>query len=129
MATFKPVVRKQTRQLPQRVLRSPGRALPPRGLLAPEAFQQALRIERRRTERSGRAFALILISDTDFRANPTAESAESVAAALGTCIRETDVLGWYERHISIGFLMTEIGEHPFATVEVIVHKLSDALQN
>lgn len=87
------------------------------------AFVEMLRLERRRTERSGQAFALVLVSCDGFDQEQRAAIAEVSAQALSRCIRETDVLGWYEERRVLGLLMMDIGASPEASIEVIVEKI------
>ncbi|MEO8737584.1 MAG: sugar transferase [Edaphobacter sp.] len=88
-----------------------------------------LRFERRRTERSGKQLLLVLISSEHFRGKSGCALIDSVVATLAARIRETDVLGWYERDKTIGILMTEIGDADAATVEIIMSKISHAIEN
>ena len=92
-------------------------------------FVQMLRLERRRTERSGKQFMLVLISGEEFRAESGATLLNNVVATISSCTRETDHLGWYERDTTLGLLMTEIGDADTATINVIVQKISLAVQN
>jgi len=92
-------------------------------------FVQMLRLERRRTERSGKQFMLVLISGEEFRAESGTILLNNMVATISSCTRETDFLGWYERDTTLGLLMTEIGLADAATINIIVQKLSCALQN
>jgi len=92
-------------------------------------FVQMLRLERRRTERSGKQFMLVLISGEEFRAESGVTLLNNVVAAISSCTRETDFLGWYERDTTLGLLMTEISQANTATINIIVQKLSLAVQN
>jgi lipopolysaccharide/colanic/teichoic acid biosynthesis glycosyltransferase len=128
MATFKPAIQKQLKRVSplQRWVGGGPRA---KQTPAPQdAFLEALRLERRRTERSGRPFMLVLLSGEDLQPGGSGELAMSLGTALSPCIRETDVLGWYSQDTSLGLLMTEIGDASVETIEVIVLKLSAALQ-
>ncbi len=135
MATYKPALRKRTKKTSLRFApssptqRTTGVPRAKQLPLAEEAFLEVLRLERRRTERSGRPFVLALISGADLQAEGGHQLAESLVAALSTCIRETDVLGWYTQDASLGLLMTEIGETPAGTVEAILGKISVVLQS
>lgn len=71
---------------------------------------------------------LVLLSGEDLQPGGSGELAMSLGTALSPCIRETDVLGWYSQDTSLGLLMTEIGDASVETIEVIVLKLSAALQ-
>ena len=128
MATFKLMPNKQEKKasLPIRKgLISPPIAVK---LVSQEAFQEILRLERRRTERSGRPFLLVLISGEELQGNAKGEHWGNISKAIASCIRETDVFGWYEQHGTLGVMMTEIGESPMAAVETIVRKISIGLE-
>jgi lipopolysaccharide/colanic/teichoic acid biosynthesis glycosyltransferase len=128
MATFKPALAKQKQKSAKTSrLESPTKHSSP-VLLQESVFLQLLRLERRRTERSGRPFMLVLICCEDFRFEPGIELARDVVGALSSCTRETDVLGWYEEHKALGLIMTEIRETSTATVEAILQKISVLLQ-
>jgi lipopolysaccharide/colanic/teichoic acid biosynthesis glycosyltransferase len=88
-----------------------------------------LRLERRRTERSGKQFMLVLISGEEFRAESGTTLLNNVVTTISSCTRETDFLGWYEHDATLGLLMTEIGQADAATVNIIVQKLSLAIQS
>jgi lipopolysaccharide/colanic/teichoic acid biosynthesis glycosyltransferase len=88
-----------------------------------------LRLERRRTERSGKQFMLVLISSEDFLAETGGMLINDVVAAISSSTRETDILGWYEQGVRLGLLMTEIGQADAATIKTIIQKISLAVQN
>jgi lipopolysaccharide/colanic/teichoic acid biosynthesis glycosyltransferase len=92
------------------------------------AFVQMLRFERRRTERSGKQFMLVLLSSKEFSSREGNRLINTIAATICSKTRETDVLGWYERNLSLGLLMTEIGVADAATVETVSQKITDALR-
>ena len=71
--------------------------------LSEEAFRQMVVVERKRTERSGRPFLLMLLTAGN------QEDLSKARAALGTTLsallkstRQTDVIGWYKNHATIG---------------------------
>jgi lipopolysaccharide/colanic/teichoic acid biosynthesis glycosyltransferase len=97
-------------------------------IIQESTFIQMLRLERRRSERSGKQFMLVLVSGEELRAD-SGSTLNNVVAAISSCTRETDFLGWYERDVTLGLLMTEIGEASDATIETIVQKLSLAVQH
>jgi lipopolysaccharide/colanic/teichoic acid biosynthesis glycosyltransferase len=97
-------------------------------LVQEAAFVQMLRFERRRTERSGKQFMLVLISGENFQTDLGGILIQNVVAAISSTTRETDVLGWYERDITLGLLMTEIGQAHPATIDTIIQKISFAVQ-
>jgi lipopolysaccharide/colanic/teichoic acid biosynthesis glycosyltransferase len=98
-------------------------------LISEPAFIRMLRLERRRTERSGRAFMFVLISCEDFRAKERGILLDRVIAALSGATRETDILGWYESGITLGILMTEIGEPNPITVDIITQRIRRTVQS
>jgi exopolysaccharide biosynthesis polyprenyl glycosylphosphotransferase len=90
-------------------------------------FVRMLRVERNRTERSGKPFMLMLLSGNEglFQSS---DVLSDVVSAVANSTRETDTLGWYETGVKIGILFTELGEIDRATIEKIVEKVSSALQ-
>jgi lipopolysaccharide/colanic/teichoic acid biosynthesis glycosyltransferase len=98
-------------------------------LISEPAFIRMLRLERRRTERSGRAFMYVLMSCEAFRSKGASILLDRVTAALASATRETDILGWYESGITLGLLMTEIGKPDSSTVDIITQKVRRAIQN
>jgi lipopolysaccharide/colanic/teichoic acid biosynthesis glycosyltransferase len=98
-------------------------------LIQEAAFVQMLRFERRRTERSGKQFMLVLISGQDFHGESSGKLIRNLASAISSITRETDVLGWYESGVTLGLLMTEIGEPNPTTVDIITQKVRRAVQN
>jgi lipopolysaccharide/colanic/teichoic acid biosynthesis glycosyltransferase/GGDEF domain-containing protein len=74
-----------------------------------QAFMRVLSLERRRTERSGRRFVLMLLeSATLVRSAGTEHQLAGVMEALSRSIRETDIVGRYDKD-SVGIIFTEIG--------------------
>jgi lipopolysaccharide/colanic/teichoic acid biosynthesis glycosyltransferase len=97
-------------------------------LIQEAVFVQMLRVERRRTERSGKQFMLVLISGDDFQTELGGLLIQNVVGAISSNTRETDVLGWYEQNVTLGLLMTEIGQTDSATIDTIIQKISLAVQ-
>ena len=73
-------------------------------------FHNDLRLERKRTARSGRPFLLMTI---DIRCLNGIENKEKIINQLKSRIhgltRETDIKGWYSDHTVIGIIFTEVG--------------------
>jgi lipopolysaccharide/colanic/teichoic acid biosynthesis glycosyltransferase len=97
-------------------------------MISEREFVQMIRLERRRSERSGKPFVLILIDGCDFLQGTGDREVRVMAAAISGCTRETDVIGWYEQGVTVGLLFTEIGQADHATVTAIIQKTSAALQ-
>lgn len=89
-------------------------------------FVRMLRVERNRTERSGKPFMLMLLSsETLFQESGVLGD---IVGAVASSTRETDTLGWYDTGASLGILFTEIGTTDRGTIEKIVAKVSGALE-
>ena len=78
-----------------------------------EVFQEALRLERKRSERSGRPFLLMLI---DIKKSIQSKSGKiafrkMVSQLIKTHSRETDIKGWHTHKSVIGIIFTETGDH------------------
>ena len=80
-----------------------------RKILDEESFQQAIMLERKRTERSKRAFLLVLV---DIGKHPAGDDYGEVLGkilpALEAWTRETDVAGWYKHNLVAGVIFTEL---------------------
>ena len=81
-------------------------------ILREEFFTYLIALERKRSDRSGKPFMLILLdigrlSGSDVQA-PNG-SIKKVLAALGGSVRETDTIGWYQGKNQLGVLFTEFG--------------------
>ena len=76
------------------------------GMLPNELFIRLLCLERKRTERSGRRFVLMLLNAGNLL--KSANVLDKLIGALARSTRDTDLRGWYEDGI-IGVIFTEIG--------------------
>lgn len=74
-----------------------------------EAFRYFLGIERRRADLSGRPFLLLLIDmkQSTPEGRLDGRTARKVFAALGSCLRETDFVGWYRQGRVAGGVLTQ----------------------
>jgi lipopolysaccharide/colanic/teichoic acid biosynthesis glycosyltransferase len=111
---------------PEKVLDGDFNSLLDNPVISEATFVRMLRLERRRTERSGRQFMLVLISCEDF--NSDGGLLDHSVAALSSVTRETDILGWYQTGTTLGLLMTELGETNSMTTETIAKKLVMVVQ-
>ncbi len=94
-----------------------------------ETFREILTRERRRAERSGNPFVLILV---DARSNQTLAEAVvlKVLPVLRASIRETDTLGWYRTGSVMGAIFTEIGEgDPLKSAGIVRDKVVKTLKD
>ncbi len=71
-------------------------------------FLRLLTMERRRAERSGRSFLLIVLDGAQMFAESRTAMAR-VTKALCACIRETDLIGWHRQDAAVGIILTELG--------------------
>jgi lipopolysaccharide/colanic/teichoic acid biosynthesis glycosyltransferase len=69
-------------------------------------FHSALTLERKRAERSGQSFALMLLDGTQFPG--AAGDSKRIPLFLVTLTRDTDVVGWYGGGSVLGLIFTEI---------------------
>ena len=98
-------------------------------LISEESFLHYLQLEQRRTERTGRSFLLILISGEGLDDETPNHASSGVIPSLSACIRETDVLGWYEKSLTLGLIMTEISDASSEVINAIMGKISAVLQD
>src|SRR5687767_12773037 len=79
-------------------------------LLPAEHFMKTLVLERKRTERSGRAFVLMIL-DTGRLLQKKGKNSYALAKLMAAleAVRDTDVKGWYRDGAAIGVIFTEIG--------------------
>ena len=77
------------------------------GMLPGELFMRMLCLERKRTERSGRRFVLMLLDPGRLLKAGSLHS-DKLMGALMQSMRDTDLRGWYEDGV-IGVIFTEVG--------------------
>ena len=79
-------------------------------ILSQEFFAHTLYVERKRTERSGRAFVLMLLESAKLlKSKGDAHALDKVLLALSRSSRDTDTRGWYREGSTIGVIYTELG--------------------
>jgi lipopolysaccharide/colanic/teichoic acid biosynthesis glycosyltransferase len=94
------------------------------GMLSQELFMKLLCLERKRTERSGRSFVLMLLDAGSLLKTSKAPVLANLQAAITQCTRDTDLMGWYKEGSVIGVIFTEVMN---ADGKSIVHALSSKL--
>jgi len=76
-----------------------------------ESFNRILALERKRSERSGRPFMLMLLS---LDRVPAGENGNDPRRRILSCLsaskRDIDVLGWYRSQSIVGIIFTELGK-------------------
>jgi exopolysaccharide biosynthesis polyprenyl glycosylphosphotransferase len=100
-------------------------------VLSEEAFLKILCLERKRTERSGRRFVLMLLaSEVLRRAGRDHEAMRKVLGPLVRSTRQTDITGWYQEGSVVGVIFTEIGESDGKRVaQALLGKATKALSD
>lgn len=100
-----------------------------RTILSEASFAGQLCSERKRAERSGRKFALMLVESRPSTSRSKDMSASvGVLQAISDSMRETDVVGWHLRGTIAGAILTEFGTAEIrAALESIRHRVSAIL--
>lgn len=97
-----------------------------RQILDEASFRQTIARERSRTDRSGQPFLLMLV---ELNGDPETQLLDSVQTALSCFVRETDVVGWYEKDAVIGILFTEVSsQNESATAPSLVVRVMEILR-
>jgi lipopolysaccharide/colanic/teichoic acid biosynthesis glycosyltransferase len=78
-----------------------------REVLNEEAFQRMIAIERKRTERSRKPFLLMLLDAGNPQGSEkNGRALNRIVPVLMSSTRETDVIGWYKGHATVGVMFT-----------------------
>lgn len=88
--------------------------------LAEDAFTSILRLERKRTERSGKPFLLMLLDVEEITGSHNTEPLLfEAASSLFAAAREVDIKGWYEHDRIMAIIFAEIsGVHEKVTRKI-----------
>ena len=111
----------------------PQAASAPRGsydAVSQELFARTLYLERKRSERSGRSFVLMLLESRNLlNARSDGQALREVLSVLSAATRETDITGWYEEGRTIGVIFTELGPQVDGgtVVKALLGKVTEAL--
>jgi lipopolysaccharide/colanic/teichoic acid biosynthesis glycosyltransferase len=99
------------------------------GFLSQELFNRTLYMERKRTERSGRSFVLMLLESTKLLHGGDEQTLGKVLLALAGTTRDTDVKGWYQEGSTVGVIFTELGADAEgrAVANALLSKVTQAL--
>jgi len=82
-----------------------------RRLLDEESFHELISIERKRAERSRKAFLLMLLDLGRLQAgeqNGNGRGLQKILRALSSSLRETDFTGWHTNHTALGIIFTDL---------------------
>jgi len=98
------------------------------GFTGESVFNRMLCLERKRSERTGDRFALMLLNVQALAENVDTRAIEKVGIALAQATRDTDLPGWYKSFSTIGVILTTLnGTSPDTVKSVILEKVSKAL--
>ncbi len=92
-------------------------------------FLHLLKVERKRSERSRRPFLLLLIDLSTIASEDNPHLIEKVRGIVGTCLRETDIGGWYVPGKVLGVVFTEVPNINRVVIEAILRKIRHRFQH
>jgi len=100
-------------------------------VLSEQMFYRAIGLERKRTERSGKPFLLMLVdAGSCTSSQKRSKLLFGILSPLVHCTRETDAVGWYEKDLVVGVLFTDIDTQGKASVvAVMLARMSEVLRN
>lgn len=101
-----------------------------RDVLGVETFRTLLTLERRRAQRSGQTFILMLLDGSMVDEKKRATGfAEKLVGAVSGAIRESDIIGWYEQGKVLGVIFTELNQiENLPVADVLEHKIQKAFK-
>ena len=79
--------------------------------LSESVFHSTLTVERRRTERSGKPFVLMLL-DANSENGSAAGILKHALQVIAATKRETDLIGWFKEKAILGVIFLEVSERP-----------------
>lgn len=98
------------------------------GVTAESEFLRLLRLERKRAERSGHRFVLMLLEVSSLvRYSKGRQLLDSVLSSLVACTRETDAKGWYQADSIFGVVFTDVESPSGIVLKALLSKVSDTL--
>jgi lipopolysaccharide/colanic/teichoic acid biosynthesis glycosyltransferase len=102
-----------------------------RGVLNEGAFHRMISLERKRTERSGKPFLLMLLDmGNSLRSDKNGKALDKILSTLSLSTRETDVTGWYRSNEVVGVMFTELGaDDRNAILSTMMTRVSETLRN
>lgn len=103
-------------------------AVPEREIAGEATFLQMLSLERKRSERSGKPFLLVLMESDEVLQGEIGERVvKQMHGGLFSAIRDIDVPGWYEEGRALGIIFTEMGEAQPEIIATIANRICEAL--
>jgi lipopolysaccharide/colanic/teichoic acid biosynthesis glycosyltransferase len=107
-----------------------GKSRADQNVLDEVSLHRMISLERKRTERSGKPFLLMLLDMKDGLASEkNGKTLHKVLAALAQNTRETDVMGWYRTDGVVGVMFTELNlDDRDLLLSTIMNKSSESLR-
>jgi lipopolysaccharide/colanic/teichoic acid biosynthesis glycosyltransferase len=101
-----------------------------REVLNEGTFKRMIAVERKRTERSGEPFLLMLLEAGILQSLDKNEKAlNNILSVLPSSIRDTDIIGWYKDRTTVGVMFTGLAHKDKSSIlSVILAKVSATLQ-
>jgi len=101
------------------------------GVLGEELFHRMIALERKRTERSGKPFLLVLLDGGNcLPSDRNGKILNNILSALSLATRETDVTGWYKNHSIVGVMFTDISaEDRESILGTMMSRVSETLRH
>ena len=101
------------------------------GVLDEKSFRQMIAVERKRTERSGQPFLLMLLDAGNcLPSDSNGKVLGQILGALSLATREIDVTGWYKTHSVVGVMFTEIGVDDRGSIlGTVMSRVSETLRH
>lgn len=101
-----------------------------RQVLDEDLFRRMLSLERKRAERSRKAFLLMLLDiGNSNSAQRDAKGLTNIVSTLVVTTRETDITGWYQDHSVVGVMFTElIIDEKETLLTTILERVTNALK-
>jgi lipopolysaccharide/colanic/teichoic acid biosynthesis glycosyltransferase len=93
-------------------------------------FKRMIAVERKRTERSGEPFLLMLLETGNLQGLEKNEKAlNNILSVLPLSIRDTDIIGWYKNRTRVGVMFTGLTHKDKSSIlSVILNKVSATLR-
>ena len=102
-----------------------------RNALGEDAFGRMIVVERKRTERSGKPFLLMLLEAGNHQGSEkNGKAVDTMVSTLLSSTRETDVVGWYKEWTTIGVIFTGLlVDDKHSILNTILTRVSTALRD
>ena len=98
-------------------------------VLTEEAFRRMVLLERKRSERTQRPFAVLLMETRRSLSNgDNAEVLSNVLSVLQAATRDTDLMGWSEAKVSVGVMFTEVALENELILSAILSRIHTTLR-